>query len=123
MAIADFFDHTCNIFHIQSKDGSPGFGLPSSSSEFSYPSEPDETEVACHFAVKSATVTITQTEPANLLEAKIKLTLPADTDIRLNDKIVWRENGTEYTAELPRNIRGHHKFVYLKRTNTQKPIP
>ncbi len=122
MAIADFFDHTCDVYHLQSEDGSPGFGLPSSP-KFTYPSEPDIPGLPCHFAVKSATVTVTQTEPANLMEAKIKLTLPPGTDVRLNDKIVWLENGTEYTAELPRDIRGHHKFVYLKRTNAQKPIP
>ena len=119
--ISDFFDHKCNIFHLQSAGKSPGFGLPSSPS-FSYPSAPDVEEVSCHFAVKSASVTVTQTEPANLLEAKIKLTLPAGTDIRINDKIVWLDNGTEYTAELPRNVRGHHMFAFVKRIDSQKPL-
>jgi hypothetical protein len=121
MSLESFFDHTCDIYHLESEDASPGFGLPSSPS-FSYPDAPDEAAVPCHFAVKSATVTVTQTEPANELEAKIKLTLPRDTDIRLNDKIVWPETGTEYTAEFPRNVRGHHKFVYLKRTDAQQPL-
>lgn len=121
MSLENFFDHTCDVYHLRSEESSPGFGLPSSPA-FSYPDAPDLTSVPCHFAVKSATVTVTQTEPANLLEAKIKLTLPAGTDIRLNDKIVWRETGTEYTAEFPRDIRGHHRFVYLKRTNAQEPL-
>ena len=51
--IADFFDHKCNIFHVRSEGKSPGFGLPSSPA-FSYPDAPDEAEVPCHFAVKSA---------------------------------------------------------------------
>lgn len=119
--IADFFDHKCSIFHLQSAPKSPGYGLPSSPA-FSYPDVPDEVEIPCHFAVKSATVTVTQNEPANLLDAKIKLTLPAGTDIRLNDKIVWLDNGTEYTAELPRNIRNHHMFAYVKRTDPQRPL-
>lgn len=119
--ISDFFDHKCNIFHLRSEGKSPGFGLPSSPSH-SYPEVPDDEEVSCHFAVKSATVTVTQNEPANLLDAKIKLTLPAGTDIRINDKVVWLDNGTEYTAEMPRNIRNHHMFAYVKRAEPQKPI-
>lgn len=121
MSLENFFDHACDIYHLQSADSSPGFGLPASPS-FSYPDAPDEEQVMCHFAVKSATVTVTQTEPANLLEAKIKLTLPLNTDIRLNDKVVWRETGMEYTAEFPRNVRNHHRFVYLKRVNAQEPL-
>ena len=72
--------------------------------------------------MKSSTITVTQSEPANLLEAKIKLTLPRDADIRLNDKVVGPETGTEYIAEFPRNVRNHHKFVYLKRVDAQKPL-
>lgn len=117
----DFFDHTCDIYHLQSEGASPGFNLPASPS-FSYPSEPNESAVRCHFGVKSASVTVTQTEPANMLDAKIKLTLPVETDIRLNDKIVWPETGFIFTAELPRNIRGHHKFVYVKRVDAQRPL-
>lgn len=121
MSIENFFDHTCDIYHLQGEPQSPGYGLPSSPS-FRYPEEPDEANVTCHFGVKSASVTVTQTEPANIMDAKIKLTLPRDTDIRLNDKIVWKENGTEYTSELPRNIRSHHLFAYLQRTHAQRPI-
>lgn len=119
--IADFFDHKCNIYHAQSPAKSPGFALPASP-VFSYPDTPDETEVPCHFGVKSAAITIAQNEPANLMEAKIKLTLPAGTDIRVNDKIIWLDNGTEYTTELPRNIRDHHMSVYIKRTHEQKAL-
>ena len=119
--LSDFFDHTCDIYHLQSEDASPGFNLPASPA-FSYPKAPDEASVSCHFGVKSATVTVTQTEPANMLDTKIKLTLPVGTDIRLNDKIVWKDTGLIFTAELPRNIRGHHKFVYVKRVEAQRPL-
>lgn len=121
MSIESFFDHTCDIYHLLREDRSPGFSLPASPA-FSYPKEPDEQAVSCHFAVKSSTVTITQSEPANMLDAKIKLTLPMDADIRVNDKIVWPETGMEFTAEFPRSVRNHHKFVYLKRTDAQKPL-
>lgn len=119
--LSDFFDHTCDIYHLQSTSASPGYNLPVSPS-FSYPAKPDEEGVRCHFGVKTSTVTVTQTEPANMLDAKIKLTLPAGCDIRLNDRIVWRETGRVFTAEFPRNIRGHHKFVYVKRVDAQRPL-
>ena len=77
---------------------------------------------ACHFGVKSQSVTITQTAPANLMDAKIKLTLPAGTDVRRNDRIVDCMTGLEYTAEQPINIRGHHVFVYIKRTGGQRAL-
>lgn len=121
MSLEQLLDHTCDIYHIIEGEASPGYNLPASPS-FSYPAEPDTSEQKCHFGVRSQNVTITQTAPANLMDAKIKLTLPAGTDIRLNDKVVDCETGLEYTAEQPRNIRGHHIFVYIKRTGGQKPL-
>lgn len=121
MSLEDFFDHKCDIYHIQEGQASPGYGLAASPS-FSYPTEPDIKERDCHFGVRSQSVTVTQTAPANLMDAKIKLTLPAGTDVRLNDKIVNCTTGFEYTAELPLNIRGHHIFVYIKRTGGQKAL-
>lgn len=56
------------------------------------------------------------------MEAKIKLTLPIDAEVRLNDKIVDCSTGLVYTAEQPVNIRGHHQFVYIKREGAQKPL-
>lgn len=121
MSLEDFFDHKCDIYHIQEGQASPGYGLAASPS-FSYPAEPDIKELDCHFGVRSQSVTVTQTAPANLMDAKIKLTLPVGTDVRLNDKIVNCATGFEYTAELPLNIRGHHIFVYIKRTGGQKAL-
>ena len=62
--------------------------------------------------MRSQSVTITQTQPVNIMDAKIKLTLPIGADIRLNDKIVDCKTGLEYTAEQPVDVRGHHLFAY-----------
>lgn len=121
MAFEDFLDHSCDIYHIQEGQASPGYGLAASPS-FSYPVEPDIRGQECHFGVKSQNVAITQTAPANLMDAKIKLTLPAGTDVRRNDKIVDCATGLEYTAGQPVNIRDHHVFVYIKRTGGQKAL-
>jgi len=56
------------------------------------------------------------------MDAKIKLTLPAGTDVRLNDKIVDCATGLEYTAEQPIDVRGHHTFVYIKKAGGQKAL-
>ena len=121
MSLESLLDHTCNIYHIQTQAASPGYGLAASPS-FSYPEEPDIKEQACHFGVKTRAVTITQTAPANIMDAKIKLTLPIGTDVRLNDKIVDCATGLEYTAEKPVNVRGHHIFAYINMVGGQKPL-
>ncbi len=121
MAFEDFLNHTCDIYHIKKESKSPGYGLAASLS-FSYSTEPDVKAQPCHFGVKSRNVTITQTEPANMMDAKIKLTLPLGTDVRLNDKIVNCTSKLEYTAEQPVNVRNHHLFVYIKRKGDQKAL-
>ncbi len=121
MAITDFFDHHCDIYHIGREDTSPGYALPPSP-DFKYGKEPDLSGVECHFGVKNTIIHIVQQDPQQEMDSDIKLTLPAGTDIRLNDKVVWKENGREYTAGLPRNIRGHHMTVELRRVAQQKPL-
>ncbi len=121
MGLENLLNHTCDIYHIVQEDKSPGYGLPASPA-FSYPDEPDISGQTCHFGVKSRSVTVTQTEPANMMDAKVKLTLPPDTDIRINDLVVDCDTGIQYTAEDPVNIRNHHLFCYIKRIAAQKPI-
>lgn len=121
MSLEALLNHTCDIYHIQKDEASPGFNLPSSPT-FTYPEEPNITGQSCHFGVKLQNATITQTSPANLFETKIKLTFPIGTDVRINDKIVDCETGLEYTAEQPINVRNHHLFVYIKRKNGQEAL-
>ena len=121
MSFESLLDHTCDIYHLRTGDGSPGYGLPASP-VFNYPEEPDETGVPCHFGVRTQTVAITQTAPFNVMDANIKLNLPAGTDIRRHDKIVDCATGLEYTAEQPRNIRDHHMVVYVKMKDGQGAV-
>lgn len=121
MAFDSLLDHSCDIYHMRKADKSPGYNLPSSPA-FSYESLPDLTDVPCHFGIVGGAgggLTVTQTEPAPKLDATIKLALPLGTDIRLNDKIVDRDLGYAYTAEVPRKIRAHHLVVMLRRTGAQ----
>lgn len=119
--IEDFFDHKCNIFHVQKETASPGYNLPGSPS-FSYGSVPDISEHDCHFGVRNGDLRTSQQQPQNDLNARLKLTLPTGTDIRLNDKVVDCSTGFAYTAEVPRNIRGHHIIVYIKREGAGKAL-
>lgn len=117
MSFSEMLNHRCNIYHIIKSIASPGYNLPSSVA-YSYPDVPDQANVPCHFHVKNAGVII-QTEPSANYEAKIKLSLPACTDIRLNDKVIDCESGYEYTAEIPRKVRRHHVIVWLHRDSVQ----
>ena len=119
MAFEDYLNDLCDIYHAREDDESPGYGLAEQPS-FSYPKEPDEPSVACHFAVKSESTSISQTAPANIKESRIKLALPTGTDVRLNDKIVDKKNGYEYIAEIPHDVHGHHLFVYVVAKGTQR---
>ena len=65
MAFEDYLNDLCDIYHAQKGDESPGYGLTEQPS-FSYPKEPDVLSVACHFAVKSESTSISQTAPALL---------------------------------------------------------
>ena len=76
----------------------------------------------CHFGVKSGSITIVQTVPANMMDAKTKLTLPIGTGVRIHDKIVDLATGIEYTAEQPVNVRNHHIFVHIKKVEDQKAL-
>ena len=117
MAIENF----CNIFHLRSEGKSPGFGLPAAP-EFKYDADPDLAGVACHFHVKGFSPSFKEQSPHTDMDGSEKLSLPAGTDVRINDKIVDLTTGVEYTAGVPRNIRDHHIAVQLHRTTAQRAL-
>lgn len=121
MSLENLLDHKCDIYHLKKSKSTVGYGLPDTVS-FNYGDVPDLKNVTCHFEVESLDSSVEQKNPQNILTERIKLTLPIGTDIRINDKVVDCETGLEYTAERPRNIRGHHIFVYIKRTKEQEAL-
>lgn len=121
MSFMSMLNHTCDVYHIRETSESPGYGLTSSPA-FSYPDEPDITDLQCHFGVKSGTRVVVQLTPEAEYQAKIKLTVPLGTDIRLNDKIIDKQTGYEYTADIPVQIRNHHLYVMISRKSAQEPI-
>ncbi len=116
MAIEDFFDHKCDIYHLTGTAQKRGYGLPDSQ-VYQYPEHPDISGHPCHFGVKGGNTTIVQLEPQRNMDARRKLTLPIGTDVRVNDKIVDCGTGYEYEAEVPGNIRGHHIAVMVNRVH------
>lgn len=121
MSLGNFLDHKCDIYHLKKFKSTVGYGL-SDTVSFDYGDVPDLKNVICHFGVESLDSSVEHKNPQNILTERIKLTLPIGTDIRINDKVVDCETGLEYTAERPRNIRGHHIFVYIKRTKEQEAL-
>lgn len=121
MSLENLLDHKCDIYHLKKSKSTVGYGL-SDTVSFDYEDVPDLKNVTCHFGVESLNSSVEQKNPQNVLTERIKLTLSIGTDIRINDKVVDCETGLEYTAERPRNIRGHHIFVYIKRTKEQEAL-
>ncbi|MCM1228034.1 MAG: YqbH/XkdH family protein [Clostridium sp.] len=117
MAFMDLLDHKCNIYHLVKTERSPGFGL-SLSPSFCYPEIPDEKEVTCHFGVESLETSVEQKNPNNVLQEKIKLTLPLGTDIRINDKIIDCKSGLECIQPKDREIFGI--IIFLCSSSAQK---
>lgn len=116
MAWEDFLNHRCTIYHLGKGPQDLGYGIMDENA-FRYPDVPEEKDmdIPCHFAVKSGNYAVTQGDPLDAYSARIKLSLPLHTDIRVNDKVVSAETGFSYIAELPRKVRKHHIIVYVHR--------
>lgn len=123
MAWEDFFNHKCTIYHVLEEAKDLGYGITDEHA-FSYPKEAEEkdTDIPCHFHVKSGTYQVVQEEPLNKYGARLKLSLPLGTDIRVNDKIVSGVTGYEYRAEIPRQIQNHHIIVYVNRQGSIREV-
>lgn len=117
MSFENLLDHKCAIYHMKKGGKNLGYGI--TGEVFSYPAEPDVTDVPCHFNV-SDTGTMEQTEDANEYIVVGKLNLPYGTDVRVNDKIIDLGSGISYYAEVPRNIRDHHIIVQIQRKGKVK---
>ncbi len=121
MSFEAMLNHKCDIYHVQKSRASPGYGLPGSPSFF-YNDVPDIKDLQCHFCTKSGSRVIVQNAPQAEYQAQIKLILPIDTDVRLNDKIVDKESGYEYTADIPLRVQNHHLFVMIRRRTSQEAL-
>ncbi|MDO4301646.1 MAG: DUF3599 family protein [Clostridia bacterium] len=112
MALSDFFNHTCNIHHIQTKEVDKGYDIKDK--EYFYDKTPDIENIPCHFYIKTLEQLV-HNEPQPTVTGRMKLALPIDTDIRSNDRVVNNITGLCYIAEVVHNIRNHHIMVYLFR--------
>lgn len=121
MSLENFFDHTCDIYHLRKGDNEDLGYRVKGAPVFDYPDEPDVSAIPCHF--HSTDVTLSQQEPHNDLAINTKLSMPAGTDLRILDKVVCRETGREFTVKNdPRTVRGHHMYAYVERERVQKPL-
>lgn len=121
MSIENLLDHKCDIFHSIKNTATSSYGLPGEVT-FEYPETPDIENIPCHFSVQTNNEGVSQTDPKNILISSPMLTLPIGTDIRINDKVIDKGSGLEYTAGVPRNIRNHHIKVQLYRTSVQEAL-
>ena len=106
MSFESMLIHKCDVYHIIREDSDM----------------PDITDLKCKFGVKSGNRIVVQTEPRAEYQAKIKLTIPFGTDIRLNDKIIDKATDYEYTADIPVQVQNHHLFVMISRKSSQESL-
>lgn len=119
MAWEDFFNHRCDIYHAEESAEELGFGI-TNEHKFVYPKIAQETEVRCHFHLKTGNAQVKQDAALNEYSARMKLSLPIDTDIRVNDRVIDSETGYSYIAEIPRRVQNHHIIVYIYRDGPVK---
>ncbi|GAK11394.1 DUF3599 family protein [Geomicrobium sp. JCM 19039] len=114
MSYEQLLDHKCDVYHLVKSERGPGFGVPieSGQPQFDYPEVPDDAAVPCYFAEKSQS--ITQGQPGNLIVHRFLIHFLPDTDVRMNDKVVWE--GVTYTLQKPRMIKNHHIEVTAVRS-------
>lgn len=110
----DLLDHRCDIFHLVDSSSPGGYGIKVMAGRVPAGKAAEEC-VPCHFHVNGGAMQIVQGEPYSALQGQVKLSLPIGTDIRENDIVQSRETGLRYRADVPRNIRGHHITVTLRR--------
>ncbi|MDT9719131.1 DUF3599 family protein [Paenibacillus sp. ClWae2A] len=110
MSYEDMLTDRCDIYHMQLSAGPGRFGVPAAP-ELKYGSVPDAIDVSCWFVEKGQS--INQAEPNNEILHSFLVHFLPDTDVRVNDKVVW--NGVELTLQVPRDLRGHHWEVTATR--------
>lgn len=115
MALINMLDGLCDVYHINRQSRPAGYGVGDTPA-FSYGDDPDISGLPCHFGTGTYCSHVVKAgEPRTMYVVRIKMTISAQADIRLNDRIINRADGLEYTAEVPVLIRGRHKYVYLYR--------
>lgn len=125
MSINDFFDHTCDIYHIMSAGNKKlGYGLVGET-EYVYPDKPDVSDLECHFNQKSSvsSANMNQKEPQNELSIRTKICVPSNTDLRILDKVVFKKANIEYiVVSPPRNVRNNHIYATIEIKGLQKAL-
>lgn len=107
----DFLTDRCDIYHLRREQEHVGYGVPPDTAH-TYPKEPDEADVPCHFNRGGLWAKMVQTEPGRMYPAATKLQLPLGIDVRLNDRIIDCSTGLVLTAGVPRVVgRNHHIAV------------
>lgn len=116
----EFFNHTCDIYHKADETVEAGYGISTGDTR-SDPGEPDEKDIPCHFYV-GTNLLVNQKEPYADIEGSNKLALPFGTDIRINDTVVDKYDGTVYRATgVPRVVHGNHHIIVMLQHQEGEP--
>lgn len=117
MAFEDFLKDKCSIYRLSKQEKDKGFGQKEEIYEYSDVATYDD--VSCHFLTNSKSVNTAQQEPNSKMFINGFVTLLQGQDVKINDKIINKENGVEYTVKFINSINGHHKKVEIFRKDLQ----
>ena len=113
MSYLSMLTHKCDIYHLKLKKGTPLYGVPNKDMqrETYYGHTPDVSDQPCYIVEKSQT--IAQNGPNRVMVQNFLGHFPFATDMKINSKVVW--DGIELKAQMPKNIKNHHREVTLTR--------
>ncbi|MGK9391316.1 DUF3599 family protein [Bacillus sp. RK1064] len=117
MSYQSLLTDRCDIYHLQEEQKTGNlYGIPVQDAQpvFSYPDEPDQVAQPCYFTEKNQS--ITQQEPNATIHQSYLVHFPGNTDVRLNDKVVWE--GVTLKLQKPRRIKNHHIEVVAMRSES-----
>ena len=116
----DFFNHSCNIYHLVDEAVNVGYGIQAADTRTE--DVQAEENVPCHFYVRqNDQLRVVQNEPYSSIDGDIKLALPYGTDIRVNDTVEDCDTLLRYRAGVPRVVHGNHHIIVTVRRKEGEP--
>ena len=120
---SDFLNDRCDIYHLQTGEVSVGYGISAATASHSYPDEPDLTDVPCHFNRHGIFEGLGESAPARMYYGATKVQFPKGTDVRVNDRIVDKVTGVQYTISIPYMVgRNHHIAAQVSRMTQESRL-
>lgn len=106
MSYRSLLTDRCDIFPLNKKDGTLGYGIECKEKQFYYDEEPAFIEVPCYFTPAGLRGGNYQEEPNNKIYESYNVHFMLGSPIKVNTRI--RKDGVFYKLQVPRIVKNHH---------------